>query len=134
MLLTSRNTSKKNKSYLISDPLWLLQFWLNATFEPKLHIIESKALLEETDCRSIEGTRLALVTPYNNLSQITFMKYNNLFLESKNFCFDNGSFCGHVFWSTLVLKQVPWCNPFSYCNVEFCLGSLFDSEAPFHSN
>lgn len=123
-----------NKSYLISGPLWLLQLQLNYTFEPKLHITESKALLEETDCRSIEGTKLALVTPYDNPLQITFMKYINLFLESKNFVFDHGSFGGHVFWSILVSKEVPWCNPFSYYNVELYLGNLFDFDTPLDSN
>lgn len=53
--------------------------------ELRLHITESKALLEEVDCKSIEGTRLALVTPYDNPYQITFMKYINLFLESTTF-------------------------------------------------
>lgn len=80
-----KHLPKINESYLIYGPLWILQLWLNATFEPKLHITKSKALLEETDCRSIEGTRFALVTPYDSPSQITFMKYINLFLESKTF-------------------------------------------------
>lgn len=70
-----RHLPETNKSYLLSNPLWLLQLWLSATFEPKLHVTQSKDLLEEPDCRSIEGTRLALVTP----SEITFMKYINMF-------------------------------------------------------
>ncbi|KAI5397383.1 hypothetical protein KIW84_063265 [Lathyrus oleraceus] len=56
-----------------------VHFALMAESEP------SKALLEETDCRSIEGTRLALVTPHDKPSEITFMKYKNLFLEIKTF-------------------------------------------------
>ena len=45
----------------------------------------SKALMEENDCRSIEGTTLALTTPYDTPSEITFVKYINLFLDSKTF-------------------------------------------------
>lgn len=41
--------------------------------------------MEENDCRSIEGTRLSLTTPYDTPSDITFMKYINMFLELKTF-------------------------------------------------
>lgn len=57
-----------NKSYLISGPLWILKLSLSATFKPKLHVTQSRALLEETDSRSIKGTKLYLVTPYDNPS------------------------------------------------------------------
>lgn len=95
-----KHLPETNKSYLASDPLWLLQLWLNATFEPKLHIIGSKALLKETDCRSIEGTTLAIITPYGNPSQITFMKYINLFLESTTFFLTMAPFVDRCFGPT----------------------------------
>ena len=50
-------------SLLLSGPFWLLQIWLNATFEsflPQKNIINEKAprILN----RRVEGTRLALLT------------------------------------------------------------------------
>lgn len=41
--------------------------------------------MEENDCRGIEGTRLSLTTPYDTPSEMTFMKYINIFLESITF-------------------------------------------------
>lgn len=51
------------KSFLASGPLWLLQLWLNTTFKPKLQIATSRALIVYDDCKTIEGTILALTTP-----------------------------------------------------------------------
>lgn len=45
----------------------------------------SKYLMEENNCRSIEGTRLSLTTPYDTPLEITFIKYINVSLESKIF-------------------------------------------------
>lgn len=80
-----KHLPETNRKYLFSGPLWLLQLWLNATFKPRLQITISKALMVETDARSIEGTKLALITPQDIPLQITFMKYINFFLYTKTF-------------------------------------------------
>lgn len=76
-------------------------------FEPKLHITSSKALAEENDCRSIEGTRLALATPYDTPSEITFMKYINLFLESKAFVSTMAHFVDRCVGPTWLQNRFP---------------------------
>lgn len=65
----SKHLPKTNKSYLMSGPLWLLQLWLSVAFEPKLHLSQLKVLLEETDCKSIKGIKLALVTLMTTLQK-----------------------------------------------------------------
>lgn len=80
-----KHLPETNKLFLLTGPLWLLQLWLNATFEPKLQITEYQALIEQTGCRTIEGTRLAFNTPHDTSSRITFMKYIELFVESATF-------------------------------------------------
>lgn len=95
-----KHLPETNKSYPVSGSLWLLQLWLNAIFEPKLHITKSKALLEEIDCKSIKGTILSLVTYYDNHSQINFMKCINLFLESTTFVSTMAHFVDRCFGPT----------------------------------
>ena len=66
---------------LLAGPYWLLQLWLNATFEPSL---QTSGNVNKEDpmiaARSIEGTRLLLLTPseYMNL-QSSVTKYILMF-------------------------------------------------------
>jgi hypothetical protein len=72
---------------LAAGPFWLLQLWLNATFEAELELFLPGDYEEEARKRQIEGTRLARLTPlplglnYENL----FLKYFNIFLNLKTF-------------------------------------------------
>jgi hypothetical protein len=72
---------------LAAGPFWLLQLWLNATFEAELELFLHGDYEEEARKRQIEGTRLARLTPlplglnYENL----FLKYFNIFLNLKTF-------------------------------------------------
>ena len=49
------------EKFLVSGPIWLLQLWLNSTFEPFLNTGVSSTLY-----RWFEGIRLDSVTPYDN--------------------------------------------------------------------
>lgn len=73
---------------LLSGPFWLLQLWLNATFEANL---PTKGLVdedtEEIRRRRVEGPRLAQLTPRDEGQVLlsTFMSYIMMFAKSHNF-------------------------------------------------
>lgn len=72
----------KKWNLLLSDPFWLLQLWLNATFEASL---PNKGLVNEEDeevkNRRIEGIWLAQLTPSDEgkALQQTIMGYITMF-------------------------------------------------------
>lgn len=73
---------------LLSGPFWLLQLWLNATFEANL---TSKGLIDENvegiRHRRVEGPRLAQLTPRDEgqTLQPTFMSYIMMFANRHTF-------------------------------------------------
>ncbi|KAI5389696.1 hypothetical protein KIW84_075116 [Lathyrus oleraceus] len=73
---------------LLIGPFWLLQLWLNATFEANL---PNKGLIdediEEIKHMRVEGPRLAQLTPRDEgqALQSTFMSYIMMFAKSHNF-------------------------------------------------
>ncbi|KAK2409177.1 serine/threonine-protein phosphatase 7 long form protein [Trifolium repens] len=72
---------------LAAGPFWLLQLWLNATFETELKLFLPGDYEEEARKRQIEGTRLVRLTPLPlgfNYEQL-FLKYFNIFLNLKTF-------------------------------------------------
>lgn len=73
------------KSLNLSGPLWLLQHWLNATFEYQLGYVISERLMLLNKDRLIEGARLALTTCQETPSANIFMKYLNMFIEADKF-------------------------------------------------
>lgn len=78
-----RHLPEVKKKYLLSNPLWLLQLWLNAIFKPRLHITISQELLMETQTWYIEGNRLTFATPNDNYNDVVFMRYINCFLKQQ---------------------------------------------------
>ena len=58
---------KADTNRLLAGPYWLLQLWLNATFEPSLRTFGT---VDEEDPdilnRNIEGTKLLKVTLYDD--------------------------------------------------------------------
>jgi hypothetical protein len=50
--------SKDGSLFLVSGPIWLLQLWLNATFEEELGFIVLSNYAEEVANRMVEGGRL----------------------------------------------------------------------------
>jgi hypothetical protein len=75
--------SKEGTPFLVSGPIWLLQLWLNATFETKLGLIVPSDHQKEVHERLVEGGRLVRLSP-SSLEQNTqrlFMKYMKFFLN-----------------------------------------------------
>ncbi|KAL5130511.1 hypothetical protein HKD37_12G033556 [Glycine soja] len=79
--------SKDGSSFLVSGPMWLLQLWLNATFEQEMGLIIPQDYAEEVANRSIEGQRTLRLTPksLNQSSQKLFLKYMRIFLSFDKF-------------------------------------------------
>lgn len=82
------NTSHEFKEWknleilLISGPAWLMQFWLNSTFEPYF-----KTNISPNLERSVEGTRLSQVTSDDDdtASKEIFETYFDMFYKCKTF-------------------------------------------------
>ncbi|KAH1212112.1 hypothetical protein GmHk_14G040383 [Glycine max] len=79
--------SKDGSSFLVSGPMWLLQLWLNATFEQEMGLIIPQDYAEEVANRSIEGQRALRLTPKTLIqnSQKLFLKYMRIFLSFDKF-------------------------------------------------
>jgi hypothetical protein len=72
--------SKEGMPFLVSRPIWLLQLWLNATFETKMGLLVPSDHQKEVDERLVEGGRLFRLSP-SSLEQNTqrfFMNYESL--------------------------------------------------------
>jgi hypothetical protein len=72
--------SKEGTPFLVSGPIWLLQLWLNATFETKMGLLVPSDHQKEVDERLVEGGRLFRLSP-SSLEQNTqrfFMNYESL--------------------------------------------------------
>lgn len=69
----------------LSSPLWLLQHWLNATFEYQLGYPVSECIMRLNEDRPIGGARLALTTCQETANKHLFMKYLNMFIEADKF-------------------------------------------------
>src|SRR4051812_306229 len=75
-------------SLLFAGPLWLLQLWLNATFEAHLPF---RGVVNEEDLniknRTVEGTRLALITPKEETGKLRehFLAYVMMFAKCYQF-------------------------------------------------
>lgn len=129
-----KHLPETNKSYLFSSRLWLLQIWLNATFEPKLHITESLTLIEQTGGIAIEDTRLGLTTPYGTPLTNHIYEIYRIIHRIDHLCFDHGSFRGLMRWSILVHKQISWCIALSRCHLKLLLSNLFYSHTSIYHN
>jgi hypothetical protein len=79
--------SKDGSKFTVVGPIWLLQLWLNATFETELGLIVPSDYQQEVDDREIEGQRLARLVP-RSLDQDCrnlFLKYMKMFLNFDQF-------------------------------------------------
>jgi hypothetical protein len=71
----------------VSGPIWLLQLWLNATFEEELGLIIPSDYAEEVDNQMGERGRLVRLS-LSSLEQNTqklFVKYMKIFLNFDKF-------------------------------------------------
>lgn len=77
--------SNTPKALNMSGPLWILQHWLNATFEYQLGYPVSDRIMRLTEDRQIEGARFTLTTWQETPNTHLFMKYLNMFIEVDKF-------------------------------------------------
>src|ERR1044072_205201 len=89
---------------LVSGPMWLLQFWLNATFEPKM-----KLGVPDTMPRAVEGIRLNLLTPEDkDLSAAdAFNFYFKMFSQQKQFVSTMAPFATRRYGPELFRRSFP---------------------------
>lgn len=99
------------KALNLSGPLWLLQHWLNATFEYKLGYLVSKRIMHLTQKCPIEGVRLALTTYQEVPNKTLFMKYINLFSETTTFVSGKALFADRNFGPTWFTNPFPGVSP-----------------------
>jgi hypothetical protein len=79
--------SKEGTPFLVSGPIWLLQFRLNDTFEMELGLIVPSDHQKEVDERLVEGGRLVRLSPSSlerNIQRL-FMKCMKVFLNFDKF-------------------------------------------------
>lgn len=73
------------KALNLSGPMWLLQHWLNATFEYQLGYPVSERILRLNEDQPVEGKRLALMTCQETPNKHLFMNYPNMFIKADKF-------------------------------------------------
>lgn len=74
-----------SKALNLSGPMWLLQHWLNATFEYQMGYPVSERIMHLNEDRPIEGAKLSLMTWQEAPNKHLFMKYLNMFIEAESF-------------------------------------------------
>jgi hypothetical protein len=101
--------SKDGSPFLVSGPIWLLQLWLNATFEEELRLIVPSEYTEEVDNRMVEGGRLVRLSP-SSLEQNTqklFVKYMKIFLNFDKFLPRHAPFLERKYGPTWFTEDFP---------------------------
>lgn len=80
------STKNPKGTLLLAGPFWLLQLWLNITFEPSLIVNQTDHPAGKPKEWLIEGNRLALLTPADKgLTKEIFTKYCMMLEKRYNF-------------------------------------------------
>jgi hypothetical protein len=79
--------SKDGSKFYVAEPIWLLQLWLNATFETELGLIVPSDYQQEVDVREVEGQRLVRLAPrsLDQDSRRLFLRHMKMFLNFDKF-------------------------------------------------
>ncbi|XP_050874941.1 uncharacterized protein LOC127078535 [Lathyrus oleraceus] len=107
---TLKNTRTKG-NLIFSGPFWLLQLWLNASFEvclPTHNPIDADAV--EVRNKRVEGTRLEMLTPRNegrNLQQ-SFTNYVMMFAKRYNFTPTMAPFAFRTYGPDWFTRKFPY--------------------------
>jgi hypothetical protein len=105
--------SKDGSPFLVSGPIWLLQLWLNATFEEELGLIVPSDYIEEVKDKMVEGSRLVRLSP-SSLEQNTqklFMKYMKIFLNFDKILPRHAPFLERKYGPAWFTKDFPALDP-----------------------
>jgi hypothetical protein len=111
MQLASENLKKTGdgSTFLAAGPFWLLQLWLNATFEKELEFYLPGDYEVEARRRQVEGTRLVRLVPLPlglNYEQ-SFLKYFNVFLSLKTFKEEYAPFVKRIIGPSWFVQPFP---------------------------
>ncbi|XP_058787635.1 uncharacterized protein LOC131661987 [Vicia villosa] len=99
------------KQLSLSGPYWLLQHWLNATFESHIGYTVSRSILEVMYDRRVEGIKLAFQTPQDESNRPNLLKYVRLFSECKTFIASMAPFSNRCFGPTWFKAVFPGNTP-----------------------
>jgi hypothetical protein len=105
--------SQDGSKFSVAGPIWLLQLWLNATFEQELGLIVPSDYQQEVDSREIEGQRLARLVP-RSLDQDTrtlFLKHMKLFLNFNEFLPRHAPFVKREYGAAWFTEDFPAFDP-----------------------
>jgi hypothetical protein len=105
--------SKDGSTVGIAGPMWLLQLWLNATFETELGLIVPSDYQKEVDEREVEGQRLVRLAP-RSLDQDTrrlFMRHMKMFLTFDKFLPRHAPFVERKYGAAWFLEDFPAFDP-----------------------
>jgi hypothetical protein len=105
--------SKDGSKVSIAGPMWLLQLWLNATFETELRLIVPSDYQQEVDSREVEGQRLVRLAP-RSLDQDTtrlFMKHMKMFLNFDKFLPRHAPFVERKYGAAWFVEEFPAFDP-----------------------
>jgi hypothetical protein len=105
--------SKDGSKVSIAGPMWLLQLWLNATFETELGLIVPSDYQQEVDDREIEGQRLVRLAP-RSLDQDTtrlFIKHMKMFLNFDKFLPRHAPFVERKYGAAWFTEEFPAFDP-----------------------
>jgi hypothetical protein len=111
MQLASENLKKTGDgtTFLAGGPFWLLQLWLNATFEKELELYLPEDYEAEARRRQIEGTRLVRLVPLPlglNYER-SFLKYFTIFLNLKVFKEEYAPFVNRIIGPSWFVQPFP---------------------------
>jgi hypothetical protein len=98
--------------FLVVGPFWLLQLWLNATFEKELELFLPADYEVEARRRQVEGTRLVRLAslPRNLNYEQQFFRYFKIFLNLKTFKKEHAPFIERIIgpsWFVLPFPSLP---------------------------
>jgi hypothetical protein len=105
--------SQDGSKFSVAGPIWLLQLWLNATFEQELGLIVPSDYQQEVDSREIEGQRLARLVP-RSLDQDTrtlFLKHMKMFLNFNEFLPRHAPFVKREYGAAWFTEDFPAFDP-----------------------
>jgi hypothetical protein len=105
--------SKDESKFSVAGPMWLLQLWLNATFETELGLIVPSDYQEEVDGREVEGQRLVRLAP-RSLDQDNrrlFIRHMKMFLNFSKFLPRHAPFVERKYGAAWFVEDFPAFDP-----------------------
>jgi hypothetical protein len=105
--------SKDGSKFSVAGPMWLLQLWLNATFETELGLIVPSDYRQEVEEREVEGQRLVRLTPrsLDQDSRRLFLKHMQMFLDFTQFLPRHAPFVERKYGAGWFTEEFPASNP-----------------------